>query len=159
MKMHGGLMTTSPRPTLMLAIVLCTAGLGCEQPVAPLLPAAPPPVFVVASVAGQVIDADTGEPVPGAVVTVAAFAGPGTSAVTDGSGAFRLEPHGIAIESAPGESVDVDLVPPTGPDNGLELQADAYLETLELKRRLTVTGGAVWIRGDSSPVTLTARRP
>jgi hypothetical protein len=83
----------------------------------------------------------------------------GRAPVTDGSGAFRLEPHGIAIESAPGESVDVDLVPPTGPDNGLELQADAYLETLELKRRLTVTGGAVWIRGDSSPVTLTARRP
>jgi hypothetical protein len=25
----------------------------------------------------------------------------------------------IAIESAPGESVEVELVPPTGPDNGL----------------------------------------
>lgn len=231
-------MKTSPRSALVLAIVFCTAGLGCEQPVAPLAPLAPlppppapAPVLIVADLAGQVIDADTGDPVPGAVVTAAAHLGPGTSAVTDGSGAFRLEPRvredwqavtvvvardgyestqswvqrstskvvlgmyptltlrpgeslqvrvhlstyfcsfsalddilgntrhcrRVAIESA-GEPVEVELVPPAGPDNGVELQADAY--TPEFKRRVTVTGGGVWIVGSaSSPVTLTARRP
>jgi hypothetical protein len=230
-------MTTSQRPSLVLAIVLCTAGLGCEQPLAPLLP--DPSREVVASVAGHVIDADTGQPVAGAVVTVVSVSAPrfqissntglGTRAVADGAGAFRLEhlvredwlsmglnvardgyePRGgrvesaasdalalemyptltlrrgesiqtrvrlrsyncvdfdaqdgypcrrVAIESAPGESVEVELVPPTGPDNGLELDAQRF--SFEgYTRHVTVTSDAVWIIGGSSPVTLTARRP
>jgi hypothetical protein len=64
----------------------------------------------------------------------------------------------VAIESAPGESVEVGLVPPTGPDNGLELDAQRF--SFEgYTRHVTVTSDAVWVIGGSSPVTLTARRP
>ena len=229
-----------------LVLVVCAAGLGCDQPLAPSPPSPPPespnrpPGLVAASVSGEVIDADSGLPVAGAVVTIAHVRvvnglginvsspdGAGTSAVADGSGAFRLEPRvrddwvsvvlnvtrdgyepivewsftpttptsaavlmvyptltlrpggflqtrmspisyacgwesyrcrRVLVESAPGESVEVELVPPTGPDNGLEPDDEPFPFT-GYKRRVTVSGGAVWIIGGTSPVTLTARRP
>ena len=102
-------MKSSRRPSLILALVVCAAGLGCDQPVAPSPPPPPPPDrpsgLGTATVAGQVIDADTGQPVGDAVVTIESVSvfsttrggvyspdGVGTSTVSDGGGGFRLEP-------------------------------------------------------------------
>jgi hypothetical protein len=61
----------------------------------------------------------------------------------------------IVVESAPGEEVEVELVPPTAPN--ITLQQDPELS--ENQRRVTLSGGGeVYIVGNSS-VTLTARRP
>ena len=99
-------METSRRLKVILASFICAAALGCDQPVAPTpRPASLPSGLGTATVAGQVIDADTGQPVSGAVVTierVTVFSttrgqepspdGVGTSIVSDGGGGFRFEP-------------------------------------------------------------------
>ncbi len=225
---------------------VCAAALGCDQPLAPPAPAPP-----TDTVAGQVIDADTGQPVGGAVVTIdvvivpsatdgLAFSpdGVATSSIADDGGGFRLEPgvrgdwmqiqlsvrrdgfepskltfkrtgrrlpvglpdggtpidalvlpvyrtlvirpgesiqtrvhvdhyncgefsipcRRIVVDSAPSEQVEVELVPPTAPNNGLESGSDFGFP--QYQRRVTLSGGgAVYIIGGSSPVTLTARRP
>ena len=98
-------METSRRLKIILASLIGAAALGCDQPLAPT----PPPPSLpsglgTATVAGQVIDADTGLPVDGAVVTIESVTvlsatrgqepspdGVGTSTVSDATG-FRLEP-------------------------------------------------------------------
>ena len=242
-------METSRRLRVILASLVCAAALGCDQPLAP---PPPPSGLGTATVAGQVIDADTGQPVDGAVVTIErvivpsatngqAFSpdGVGTSSVADGGG-FRLEPgvrdnwtliqvsvtrdgyepshisfrrtgrpfpvglpdggtpidalvlsvyptlivrpgesiqtrvhlnhyncgdefsvpcRRIVVDSGPNEEVEVELVPPTGPNNGLE-HSSAFEGFPQYERRVTLSGGGeVYIIGGSSPVTLTARRP
>ena len=95
-------METSRRLRVILASLVCAGALGCDQPLAP---PPPPSGLGTATVAGQVIDADTGQPVDGAVVTIEsvivpsatqgqAFSsdGVGTSSAADGGGGFRLEP-------------------------------------------------------------------
>ena len=231
-------METSRRLKVILASLIGAAALGCEQPLAPTPPPpALPSGLGTVTVAGQVIDADTGQPVSGARVTIESVTvlsptrgqepspdGVGTSIVSDGGG-FRFEPgvrdnwtriqlsvrrdgyeashsltfrlgspigalvlsvyptlilrpgesiqarvhldhykcregstpcRRIVVESAPGEPVEVELVPPILPNN--TLQQDPELS--ENQRRLTLSGGGeVYIVGGSSAVTLTARRP
>ena len=237
-------MKTSRRLKVILASSICAAALGCDQPLAPPPPPPPPPErpsgLGNAAVAGQVIDADTGQPVDGAVVTIEGVTvlsatrgqvysldGVGTSAVADGGGGFRLEPgvrdnwtrislgvrrdgyeswqgstqtvspatpidalvlavyptliirpgesiqtrvhlgyyqcgeflvlpcRRVVVESAPGEEVELELMPPA-PDNGLE--HDPSDVSGRYKRATVFSGGEVYIVGGSSPVTLTARR-
>ena len=135
------LMETSRRLRVILASLVCAAALGCDQPLAPPPPPPPPPPnratgLGTATVAGQVIDADTGQPVVGAAVTiesVSVFTTRGQVYSPDGP-ASRVHPDArplahykcgerpvrcrrVMVESAAGEPVEVELVPPA-PDNG-----------------------------------------
>jgi hypothetical protein len=64
----------------------------------------------------------------------------------------------VVVESPAGESVDLEATPADGEaDVGLDADGDVF-EDHGFPRRLTVSGGEVWIVGAPVTVTLTARR-
>jgi len=64
----------------------------------------------------------------------------------------------IVVESLPGESIEVELVPVDGQDNVGLVAAMQQPAFVSYERRVTVSGGEVWIIGGPGKVTLTARR-
>lgn len=134
------------RASTLLAALLAAAPAAAQPapdavpaPDAPPAPAAPPPSAAPSAIAGVVTDAETGTPLPNAVVEI--VAGGGGETTTDARGRFRLSvPPGRyelrvrfplyqirrlrRIELEPGETVGIELALRPAPDAFEEIKIE-----------------------------------